>query len=142
MTVFISFQPYVLMSYFITGILLVNLVCRDEELKQSVIKKFFALFEVIFSISIPASVNEILVCLAQNSPSINDCFSSATNKTPDGTADDALKKMTVCDSSCEGLASDLCHRLVSESKQAYVKREILEHLSHVTVHQLKINSTL
>ena len=68
--------------------------------------------------------------------------SSATNKKPDGTADSALQKMTVCDNSCEGLASDLCHRLVSESKQAYVKQEILKHLSYITVHQLTTNSTL
>lgn len=137
-----SFIPALLFTLFVAGILLLNLVCRDEDLKQSVIKKFFTLFEVIFSISIPASVNEVLVCLVQNTPSINDCFTSATSKKLDKTADAVLKKMAMCDSSCESLVSDFCHRLVSESKQAYVKQEILEHFSHVTVHQLKSNSSL
>ena len=126
----------------IAGILLLNLVCRDKELKQSVIKKFFTLFEVIFSISIPASVNEVLVCLAQNSPSINDCFSSTTNEKPDKTVDNELKKVTICDRKCESLVSDLCQRLISESKQTYVRQEILGHLGHVTIHQLKNNSIL
>lgn len=122
---------------------MLNLVCRDEKLKQSVIKKFFSLFEVVFSISIPASVNEVLVCLVQNSPTVCDYFSTtATNdnkkssKLPAATTNNAIKKMMVCNSNCEGLVSDLCSRLVAESKQAYVKQEILEHLSHVTVHQL------
>ena len=128
--------------YFVAGILLLNLVCRDESLKQSVIKKFFTLFEVIFSISIPASVNEVLVCLVQNCPSINDFFTSTANKIPDKIADAALKKLAICDSGCDSLVSDLCHRLISESKQAYVKQEILEHFSHVTVHQLRSTSSL
>jgi len=117
------------------------LVCRDEELKQSVIKKFFTLFDVIFSISIPASVNEVLVCLAQNSPTINDCFRPVANKNFDKMTDDALQMMTICDTGCESLVCNMCHRMVSESKQAYIKQEILEHLCHATVHQLKSNST-
>lgn len=129
------------MLFLITGILLLNLVCRDEELKQSVIKKFFTLFEVVFSISIPASVNEVLVCLVQSFPLINECFTTVTgNKKPvnlpTATAEDEIKK-TVCDSSCERLVSDLCSRLVAESKQTYVKQEILGHISHITVYQLK-----
>jgi len=121
---------------------LLNLVCRDEELKQSVIKKFFTLFEVVFSISIPASVNEVLVCLVQNFPLINECFATATtNKKPSNlpttTAEGEIKKITVCDSSCERLVSDLCCKLVAESKQSYVKQEILGHTSHITVHQLR-----
>ena len=115
-------------------------MCRDKDLKQSVIKKFFTLFEVIFSISIPASVNEVLVCLVQNSPSINDCFTPVTSKKLDKKPDAAFKKMVMCDDSCESLVNNLCHRLVSENKQAYFKQEILEHFSHVTVHQLKNNS--
>ena len=126
---------------------MLNLVCRDEELKQSVIKKFFTFFEVVFSITIPASVNEVLVCLVQQFPSVNDLFSTTTiNKTPIkvpiSTAEDELKKMTMCDSSREGLVSKMCCRLISDSKQAYVKQEILRHLSHVMFHQLKSNSTV
>ena len=87
------------------------------------------------------------MCLVQNSPSVKDCLSSAAiSKNSDtllmSTAVGEVKKMTLCDSRCEGLVSDVSHRLVSESKQSYVKQEILQHLSHVTVHQLNNNSTL
>ena len=121
---------------------MLNLVCRDEELKQSVIKKFFTLFEVVFSINIPASVNEILVCLVKNFPLINECFTTTTgNKKsgnlPTATAEGEIKKITICNSSCERLVSDLCSRLVAESKQTYIKQEILGHISQIIVHQLK-----
>ena len=123
---------------------MLNLVCRDEELKRSVIKKFFTLFEVVFSISIPASVNKVLVCLVQNSPAVKDCFLSvAINKKPGNLtasmAEEKSKKTAICDGKCETLVSDMCQRLISESKQAYVKDELLEHLSHITVHQLESN---
>lgn len=120
------------------------MVCRDEELKQSVIRKFFTLFEVVFSISIPASVNEVLVCLVQNTPAVKDCFSSANKKSsnlPSPTTEGEIKKTAIHDGICELLVSDMCQRLISESKQTYVKQEILGHLSHITIHQLKPNST-
>ena len=122
------------------------MVCRDEELKQSVIRKFFTWFEVVFSISIPASVNEVLVCLAQNSPAVKDCFSSAainkkSSNLPSPTTEGELKKTTIRDGRCELLVSDMCQRLISESKQTYVKQEILGHLSHITIHQFKPDST-
>ena len=121
------------------------MVCRDEELKQSVIRKFFTLFEVVFSISIPASVNEVLVCLVQNTPAVKDCFSSANKQSsnlPSPTTEGELKKTTIRDGRCELLVSDMCQRLISESKQTYVKQEILGHLNHITIHQLKPNSTI
>lgn len=122
---------------------MLNLVCRDEELKQSVIRKFFTLFEVVFSISIPASVNEVLVCVVQNSPAVKEYFSSAAiNEKPGNLTEGKSTKTAIRDGRCETLVSDMCQRLISESKQAYVKQEILEHLSHITVHQLEPNSTV
>jgi len=116
-------------------------VCRDEELKQSVVQRFCTLFEVVFSINIPASVNEVLVCSVKKSTLICDCFpSTATDKKPTNSQNSAtsssLKKVSICDGVCESLVTDFCTRLVEEKQRDYVKEKILDHLSQVNVHQL------
>jgi len=121
--------------HFAIGILILNLVCRDEELKQSLIQRFFTLFEVIFSIDIPASVNEVLVCSVQKSSQFIDCFSTAGSCNRQSNAATA-KKEPICGKECESLVTDFCTRMVEEKQRSYVKEEILYHLSHVKIHQL------
>lgn len=113
-------------------------MCRDEELKQSVVQQFCTLFEVVFSVDIPASVNEVLVCSVKKSTLICDCFPrTATDKKQTSSQNSATsKKVSICEGVCESLVTDFCTRLVEEKQRDYVNEKILGHLSHVNIHQL------
>lgn len=47
---------------FFTGVLIVNLVCRDQELRGRLIQEIKSIFPVILSQGIPEEVNRVLFC--------------------------------------------------------------------------------
>ncbi|XP_070492061.1 eEF1A lysine and N-terminal methyltransferase homolog [Chironomus tepperi] len=71
------------------GIFILNFVCRDDSLRDGVLKELKEIFPYIISYKLEEDVNEIFYCFKEDVKDYNDKFTKAANKL------NSLKKNTV-----------------------------------------------